>query len=407
MARPCGGCGSSWAIPRHRCAAAPPPAPVELDAEALRRIAFAGQVWRETTEIPDGLDTTTSCAPAGHELGPGPAALASAVSLEGRAGRPDRLPGGADQRPRHRAGDGRLAHPARPAGRGGAARAGPEAAAASRLFHAPGTESAWPRGSRMRSRRTSWRTCPAWAALTAENMAAVVLPARFRSVTIFTDTDQVGRWYAHALARRLRRKGARSDSAAAGGQGRQRCTGAAQEGRIVLSGGGFLGLRGGPGAPTGRSGAQRPRQARNKSGHDGQAGEPWPEPRPSPKHCAVAAEVDETCLPERSCGSEAPRRGGWASTPSASRRGTGGVLGCDQRRLGRSGSRTARSFWSQQARLWVGIVDRPGSKKTEQLRVGQAAGGTGSRGSCAKRTRRVCRVPGATCGLEETAEEGT
>jgi DNA primase len=75
---------------------------------------------------------------------------------------------------------------------------------ASRLFHAPGHELGLAEGVEDALAAHKLTGLPVWATLTAENMAAVVLSAWFRSVTIFTDTDQVGRWYAHTLAKRLR-----------------------------------------------------------------------------------------------------------------------------------------------------------------------------------------------------------
>jgi Protein of unknown function (DUF3987) len=81
----------------------------------------------------------------------------------------------------------------------------------------------------------------------------------------------------------------------------------------------------------------------------------------------VAAEVDESCLPAtilRFAKAEAARLAvdpvGIASAALAV---CSGVISDDwEVRL------KQHDPWSQQARLWVGIVDRPGSKKTEQLR---------------------------------------
>jgi DNA primase len=48
---------------------------------------------------------------------------------------------------------------------------------------------------------------PAWAALSAGNMASLALPERLREVLILADADEVGRQHAHALAKRLREEG--------------------------------------------------------------------------------------------------------------------------------------------------------------------------------------------------------
>jgi hypothetical protein len=189
-------------------AAPPPPAPEELDAEARRRIAFAGQVWRETTEIPAGL---------GHDY--------LVLHRQVTAWDPDRLrwhpacpwKGVPSDR------IGCLVAPIndhvtglvtgvwriKPVMQGEVERRGlaPKRQHASRLFHAPGHELGLAEGVEDALAAHELSGLPCWAALTAENLAAVVLPARFTSVAIFTDTDQVGRWYAYTLARRLREEG--------------------------------------------------------------------------------------------------------------------------------------------------------------------------------------------------------
>jgi phage/plasmid primase-like uncharacterized protein len=50
-------------------------------------------------------------------------------------------------------------------------------------------------------------TYPAWAALSAGNMAALNLPSEHRAVLILADDDEAGREAAHELARRLRAEG--------------------------------------------------------------------------------------------------------------------------------------------------------------------------------------------------------
>jgi hypothetical protein len=96
--------------------------------------------------------------------------------------------------------------------------------------------------------------------------------------------------------------------------------------------------------------------------------EAWQEPLDLfAEHLAVAAEVDATCLPATILNfarTEAARLAvdpvGIAAPAVAV---CSGVISDDwEVRL------KQHDHWNQQPRLWVGIVDRPGSKKTDQLR---------------------------------------
>jgi hypothetical protein len=101
----------------------------------------------------------------------------------------------------------------------------------------------------------------------------------------------------------------------------------------------------------------------------GSATEPWPVPLDLfAEHLAAGAAVDETCLPATIlcfARAEAARLGvdpvGIAGLCVAV---CSGAISDDWSvRLKR------HDHWSQQPRLWVGLVDRPGSKKTEQIRA--------------------------------------
>jgi hypothetical protein len=100
----------------------------------------------------------------------------------------------------------------------------------------------------------------------------------------------------------------------------------------------------------------------------GSADEPWQEPLDLfAEHLAITAEIDGTCLPATILNfarAEAIRLSvdpvGIAAAAVAV---CSGVISDDwEVRL------KQHDPWSQQPRLWVGIVERPGSKKTEQLR---------------------------------------
>jgi putative DNA primase/helicase len=78
---------------------------------------------------------------------------------------------------------------------------------ASRLFWAEGDELAVAEGVEDSLAVHQLTGLPCWAALSAGNMAELVLPARFRRVTIYADADEPGRRRAHELARRLRAEG--------------------------------------------------------------------------------------------------------------------------------------------------------------------------------------------------------
>jgi hypothetical protein len=84
---------------------------------------------------------------------------------------------------------------------------GPKKWHASRLFHAPGHELGLAEGVEDALAAHELSGLPIWAALTAENLASVAIPARLATITIFTDADDVGRSHAHGLAKRLREEG--------------------------------------------------------------------------------------------------------------------------------------------------------------------------------------------------------
>jgi hypothetical protein len=84
---------------------------------------------------------------------------------------------------------------------------GPVKHNAARLFWASGNELLIAEGVEDALAAHALTGLPAWAALSAGNMAELILPERFREVTIFADADTVGIGRAAALARRLQREG--------------------------------------------------------------------------------------------------------------------------------------------------------------------------------------------------------
>jgi DNA primase len=84
---------------------------------------------------------------------------------------------------------------------------GPVKHNAARLFWASGNELLIAEGVEDALAAHALTGLPAWAALSAGNMAELILPERFREVTIFADADTVGIGHAAALARRLQREG--------------------------------------------------------------------------------------------------------------------------------------------------------------------------------------------------------
>jgi hypothetical protein len=77
----------------------------------------------------------------------------------------------------------------------------------SRLFHAEGPCLVVAEGVEDALAARELTTYPAWAALSAANMAALVLPSIHTQVLILADVDAAGRTAAHQLARRLREEG--------------------------------------------------------------------------------------------------------------------------------------------------------------------------------------------------------
>jgi DNA primase len=78
---------------------------------------------------------------------------------------------------------------------------------AARLFWAEGPELVIAEGVEDALAAHALTGLPAWAALNAGNMGELILPARFRAITIFADADAVGTGHAAALARRLECQG--------------------------------------------------------------------------------------------------------------------------------------------------------------------------------------------------------
>ena len=83
---------------------------------------------------------------------------------------------------------------------------GPTKGNAARLCWAPGPRLVVAEGAEDALAAAELTGLPAWAALSAGNMAALVLPPRFREVLILADRDTHGKGQekAHALAARLR-----------------------------------------------------------------------------------------------------------------------------------------------------------------------------------------------------------
>lgn len=84
---------------------------------------------------------------------------------------------------------------------------GPTRGNAARLFPAPGRQVVIAEGVEDAIAAHELTGLPAWAALSAGNMAGLVLPSRFLEVLILADADDTGRTNAHALATRLRAGG--------------------------------------------------------------------------------------------------------------------------------------------------------------------------------------------------------
>jgi DNA primase len=84
---------------------------------------------------------------------------------------------------------------------------GPMSGNACRLFPAEGPQIVIAEGVEDALAAAELTGLPAWAALSAGNMAELVLPARLREVLILADADDAGRRGAHALTKRLREEG--------------------------------------------------------------------------------------------------------------------------------------------------------------------------------------------------------
>jgi hypothetical protein len=84
---------------------------------------------------------------------------------------------------------------------------GPVKHNAARLFRAEGSELVLAEGVEDALAAHALTDLPAWAALSAGNLAKLILPGCLRAITIFADADAVGTGHAAALARRLERDG--------------------------------------------------------------------------------------------------------------------------------------------------------------------------------------------------------
>jgi putative DNA primase/helicase len=84
---------------------------------------------------------------------------------------------------------------------------GPTKGNAARLFWAEGPELVVTEGVEDALAAHALTGLPAWAALSAGNMGALVVPARFTDVLILADADAVGIGHAAVLARRLKSEG--------------------------------------------------------------------------------------------------------------------------------------------------------------------------------------------------------
>lgn len=187
----------------------PPPAGPTADLEAARKAELALDIWRSAEPISD---------PDRHRPG-----LAYLASRGLTAWDRDRLlfhpacPFGRETAPAivapvncHRTGYVvgvwriRLTAAGEKVGRFGL---GPTKGNAARLFWAEGDELAIAEGVEDALAAHALTGLPAWAALSAGNMASLTLPERFRRVLILADADEPGRSGAHALATQLRREG--------------------------------------------------------------------------------------------------------------------------------------------------------------------------------------------------------
>ena len=85
---------------------------------------------------------------------------------------------------------------------------GPTKGNACRLSQAPGPTLAIAEGVEDALAYGELSGVPCWAALSAGNMAELILPARFREVHVVADADAAGRENAARLVRRLRARAA-------------------------------------------------------------------------------------------------------------------------------------------------------------------------------------------------------
>jgi putative DNA primase/helicase len=190
----------------------PPPPKVEVDPAKERKRELAQEIWRQTEAIADGLPFDYLARRRGiavwdcdrvrwHPRCPWKGGIAGCILVPIT-----------DHATGYVVGIWRI----RPAMRGPIERRGLGSSKgnAARLFDAPGPELIVTEGVEDALAAHALFGAPAWAALSAGNMAKLILPPRIQQILILADRDepkedgrQVGLEAAHELARRLRAEG--------------------------------------------------------------------------------------------------------------------------------------------------------------------------------------------------------
>jgi putative DNA primase/helicase len=198
------GCRPGHRRPPPPQAAPPDPAP---DPEAERRRERAQELWRQTETVPDGLPLDYLTRRRGITVWDGDR-LRWHSACPWRGGTAGCIVACVnDHATGHTVGVWRI----RPAMDGPVERRGlgPVKHNAARLFRAEGSELVLAEGVEDALAAHALFGLPAWAALSAGNMAALILPARFRHVLIVPDNDTPGLDAGQKLARRLVSEGRR------------------------------------------------------------------------------------------------------------------------------------------------------------------------------------------------------
>jgi hypothetical protein len=189
-----------------------PPPKVEIDPVAVRRRELAQETWRQTEAIADGLPFDYLARRRGiahwdcdrvrwHPRCPWKGGTAGCIVVPVT-----------DHATGYTVGIWRI----KPCLKGPVERLGlgPVKHNAARLFDAPGPELIVAEGAEDALSAHALFGVPAWAALSAGNMARLILPPRIQQILILADRDepkedgrQVGLEAAHELARRLRAEG--------------------------------------------------------------------------------------------------------------------------------------------------------------------------------------------------------